>query len=81
MEPIEAALGVNPLLEFNESLNLALVAPEIFWGVVRPLAIVEIDVSLAEAGHLTEKLVLLDEPAINQGTEVGVGVGSLKYSA
>lgn len=75
------ALGINPLLEFNESLNLALVAPEIFWGVVRPLAIVEIDVSLAETGNLIEGLVLLDEPAIYQDAEVGVGVGSLKYSA
>lgn len=55
-------------------------APEILWGVVGPFAIVEIDVSFAEAGNLTEELVLLNEPAIDQGTELGVRVGSLEYS-
>lgn len=75
------ALGINSLLEFNESLNLALVAPEILWGVVGPFAIVEIDMSFAKAGKLTEELVLLDEPVIDQGTELRVRVGSLEYSA
>lgn len=75
------ALGVNSLLEFDKSLDLALVAPEILWGVVGPFSIVEIDVSFAEAGNLTEELVLLNEPAIDQGAELGVRVGSLEYSA
>lgn len=79
-ESIESTLGINSPLQFNELLNLALVAPETLMRVIKSFAIVEIDMSLTETGGLVEELLLLDEPVVDQGAELGIGVGSLKYS-
>lgn len=48
--------------------------------VIEPFAIVEIDVFLTETGGLVEELLLLYEPVVDQGAELGIGVGSFKYS-
>lgn len=80
MESIESTLGINFVLQFNEFLDLALMAPEILRRVMEPFAIVEIHVSLTETGGQVKDLLLIDEPIVDQGAELGIGVGSLKYS-
>lgn len=74
------ALRINPPLELNKSLDLALVAPEILRHVVVSLAIVGIDMFLIETGKLIEVLLLLNEPVVDEDTELGVEVSGLKDS-
>lgn len=79
-ETVKVAIRINSLLQPDKSLNLALVAPIVFGSIVRPLAIVLIDVLLVVTGDPVEELLVLNEPIIDQSAIVSVEVSGLEDS-
>lgn len=79
-ETVEVAIRINSLLQPDKSLNLALVAPIVLGSIVRPLAIVLIDVLLVVTGDPVEELLVLNEPIIDQSAIVSVEVSGLEDS-